>query len=305
MLEAALVALRFVQYGGAAILLGTSLFFLYALPRTGPGAAAERNWPRRVVACGAAALLVASLLGLVVQTAAMAGSWAEGLKPSSLAFVVSEMELGRSSLVRASAAALGLAAVLVIKPGPRLWAGLSALGAAACVSFAWMGHAGASEGPAAFVHLVGDMLHALAAAIWVGALVAFAILVSGRQKPDGSQQTLARALRGFSSVGSGLVAVLIVTGLTNSWFLVGPAGLQGLWTTPYGQVLAAKLLVFLAMLGLAGANRFRLAPAISGPGASPAGFAALRRSLFLETLAAFAALALVAWLGTLAPISSL
>jgi putative copper resistance protein D len=92
----------------------------------------------------------------------------------------------------------------------------------------------------------------------------------------------------------------------NSWFLVGPDHLASLFTTPYGQVLLVKLLLFAAMLGLAGLNRFRLTPALGqaldAGGASA--LASLQRSLALETAAAFLVLALVAWLGTLPPVSS-
>ena len=36
MIEGAIVALRLLQYAGAAILLGSSLFFVYALPAAEP-----------------------------------------------------------------------------------------------------------------------------------------------------------------------------------------------------------------------------------------------------------------------------
>jgi putative copper resistance protein D len=59
-------------------------------------------------------------------------------------------------------------------------------------------------------------------------------------------------------------------------------------------------------VGLAASNRLLLTPALerslrSGEPSAPA-VTALRRSVFAETLAAGAVLALVAWLGTLAPI---
>ena len=52
------------------------------------------------------------------------------------------------------------------------------------------------------------------------------------------------------------VSVLILTGLVNSWFLVG--SISALITTAYGQLLLAKLVLFAGMLGLATANRFWL-----------------------------------------------
>jgi putative copper resistance protein D len=307
-LETTLIALRLVQYSGAMILLGSSLFFIYALPRTGLASAGNLPWPKRLIVVGATALLAASLLGLIAQTAMMAGSIEEGLKPSSLGFVMTGTGLGRASLVRAGAAALAFAAILVLKPGLRLWSFAAGLGTVACASLAWMGHGAATEGPGGPVHLVADILHAIAAAVWIGALAAFLALLLKRMPSEAASHALYNALHGFSGVGAGLVAGLVATGLINSWFLVGPARLQGLWTTPYGQLLVAKLALFVAMISLAAANRFRhtpgLAKALDGADLPSGALAALRRSVLLETTAAFLVLFLVAWLGTLAPISA-
>jgi putative copper resistance protein D len=109
-------------------------------------------------------------------------------------------------------------------------------------------------------------------------------------------------------MGSIAVALIVLTGLVNSWFLVGPDRLTDFWTTLYGQVLLAKLLAFAGMLGFAASNRYRLTPALGhalDAGASPAiPLSALRRSLVMETLIAFVVLALVAWLGTLPPVTA-
>jgi putative copper export protein len=115
-------------------------------------------------------------------------------------------------------------------------------------------------------------------------------------------------LSSISGVGSTAVALIMLTGLVNSWFLVGPGRLADIWTTPYGQVLLAKLVVFAGMLGLAASNRYRLTPALGGAlgaGISPLdSLSALRRSIVLETAAAFVVLGLVAWLGTLPPVAT-
>ena len=114
-------------------------------------------------------------------------------------------------------------------------------------------------------------------------------------------------MRRFSGVGSVLVAVLVVTGLVNSWILIGPSRLESLWTSPYGRILSLKLVLFVAMLGFAAANRFRLAPAFGRALAQVTPHAEmllLRRSIMLETLLGFAVLFLVAWFGTLAPPAS-
>jgi hypothetical protein len=78
------------------------------------------------------------------------------------------------------------------------------------------------------------------------------------------------------------------------------------FSSPYGQLLIAKLGLFGLMLALAAANRYRLSPLLERvhvSGEHATAIAALRRSLFVETCCAFLILALVAWLGTLGPMT--
>jgi putative copper resistance protein D len=94
--------------------------------------------------------------------------------------------------------------------------------------------------------------------------------------------------------------------LINSWFLVGVDRLAEAWATPYALVLIAKVVIFIGMLGLAASNRYRLTPALASAlenGTRSKALTALKVSLVSETLAAVVVLALVAWLGTLAPAS--
>jgi len=308
MIEAALVVVRLAQYAGAAILFGSPLFMLYVLPRGSGPSTADDGWPRRLVLFGAALAFVGAAFGLVVQTATMAGAFAEAIKPASLGFMVSETTLGRAAVMRALAALLAFVLILVLKPRRSAWATAAALGGVVAASLAWMGHGAATEGPGASLHLVSDVLHSLAASVWIGALVMFLMMLlrSGRS-PDATR-ALHAALHGFAGLGSLLVAVLLATGLVNSWFLVGPSRITGLLTTDYGRLLSLKLVLFAAMLGLAAANRFRLTPALGvqleGSGDPGTALARLRSSLLLETAAGVGVLALVAWLGTLAPVAA-
>lgn len=306
MLEPAVIALRLLQYAGAMILFGSSLFALYALPTQGLGSAPETRWFRPLLIWSGVGLLLASLAGLVAQTSVLAGSFGEGLKLSSLGAVVG-MGLGRAALIRAVAAALAVAVLVARKADRNALVASAALGGIICASFAWMGHGAATEGPGGTIHLVADILHALAAGAWVGALVAFGGLLGRRGKSVQLDGLLHTALHRFSGVGSGLVAVLVASGLVNSWFLVGPERLSGLWTTPYGQLLSLKLVLFVGMLALAAANRFRHTPALGAAlttGTREPALRALRRSLMLETGLAIAVLGLVAWFGMLAPVSA-
>ena len=309
MLEPAVIALRLLQYVGATVLMGSSLFFLYALPRTRADGARCPPFARRLIAVAAGLLAVGSAFGLVAQTSLLAGSVPEGLRPESLQAVIG-MDLGRAAVVRIGAALLALLAVVAVRPGRLSWAVLALLGAITTASFAWSGHAAASEGAAKAVHLVSDVAHAWAAAAWIGALVAFFLLLRPRAIEPASVIELHDALKAFAGVGAILVAVLIATGVINSWFLIGPDNVQGLLTTPYGQLLGLKVLLFVTMLVLAAANRFRLTPALGGVLTADqhdrtSALAALRRSVTVEAAIGALVLALVAWFGTLAPPSAL
>lgn len=308
MLEPAVILLRLVQYAGAMILFGSSLFLVYALSADGQGSGAQLGWSRRLLAWSAAGLLAASVLGLLAQTSILAGSIREGLTPASLSAVITSMSIGPSALARAGAGAIALAALATQRPGRILWWTCAGLGAVACASFAWMGHGAATEGPPGLLHLAADVLHALAAGAWIGALVVFFGLLRRRSGDVDLDRALHKALHRFSGVGSALVATLVATGLVNSWFLVGPTRLPRLWTTPYGQLLSLKLALFVGMLALAATNRFRHTPALGaalgGARSRRPALQALRRSLLWESALSLAVLGLVAWLGTLAPVSA-
>ena len=92
----------------------------------------------------------------------------------------------------------------------------------------------------------------------------------------------------------------MLTGLINNAFLVGwdlPKALG----TPYGKILAAKLMLFTAMLLLAAMNRYRHTPALELHPGDRRVLSNLSFSILLETAAGFGVLGAVSWLGTLAP----
>ncbi|MFX5578711.1 CopD family protein, partial [Acinetobacter baumannii] len=60
-------------------------------------------------------------------------------------------------------------------------------------------------------------------------------------------------------MGTLIVGSLVITGALNYWLIVGPT-VTGLFSSPYGQLLIAKLGLFGLMLALAAANRYRLSP---------------------------------------------
>ncbi|KAK0338878.1 hypothetical protein LTR94_036782, partial [Friedmanniomyces endolithicus] len=74
--------------------------------------------------------------------------------------------------------------------------------AAALATLAWNGHGAASEGSTGWLHLTADILHLLAAGLWVGALFGLLLLMARRaEEIDAAHLRLThRALHGFGSV---------------------------------------------------------------------------------------------------------
>ncbi|MDI1327744.1 MAG: copper homeostasis membrane protein CopD [Brevundimonas sp.] len=304
MLEVAVIGLRWLQYSGAVVLLGAPLFLLYSFRDSN---SPNLVWARPTLIVAASVVVLGSLAGLVAQTAVMAGSLSEALKPASLSFMVTGMALGMAMVARAVAAGLALVAMVSLKPGRALWIGLATAGVIVSASFAWTGHAAGTEGPGALLHLTAAMIHAVSAALWLGALAALTILMLRRTTTD--DPAIHRSLRGFAGWGTLAVALLVLSGLGNSWFMVGPARVTGLGTSLYGQLLIAKFALFALMLAIAASNRFRLTPALGAVlrgGEDPRqALRRLRLNIIAETVIGAVLLAVVAVMGTLAPPSSM
>lgn len=300
---------RFLQYAGACGLFGSALFYLMLLPSNGKASASALRWPKPLLMSSALLLFSGALLSLAAQSATMNGIALDKLDVPSVSLVLTDTNWGHAITVRIALSLLTLMTVTIFKPSRHLWQVTCLLGALLLASFAWTGHGASTQGAGGVIHLIADIVHLIAAGVWLGALATFLALICLPKTQDSEQQTaLCHALKNFSGTGSALVAVLIVSGLINSYFLVGIAHLDQLFQTPYGILLTLKLVVFVAMLVLAGLNRFRLTPALEealNAGDTDRALSALRLSLAFETLAGLTVLALVATFGMMEPPSAL
>jgi putative copper resistance protein D len=297
------IAIRFALYANLMVLFGWPLFALYRSRDEASGPSRSQLLSLTLVA----ALL--SVAGMLAMTAAMSGVAIIDVDRGSIAAMVFETSMGVAWLVRMAELATIAALAFVRSPVVRL--AKVAFAAAALASLAWTGHGAAGEATKGMVQLVADIVHLLAAGAWIGALVALGLMVARNASRLTSADFISmyHALDGFSNAGTVIVALLIITGSINTWILVGPAGVGLLGSDPYVQLLAFKLALFAAMLGLAAMNRFRLTPELLrdlDAGAVPSGAQrALRRSIAIEAGLAASVLAIVAWLGTLVPPASL
>src|SRR5262245_4664115 len=110
--------------------------------------------------------------------------------------------------------------------------------------------------------VAADAGHLIAAGLWGGGLLAlFWILYSGVKKSILPLSWAAETVRRFSRLAFGSVAVLVLTGLYQSWIQVGD--LTTLLGTDYGRVLLLKLVLISAMLGFGALNYLASRPAAS------------------------------------------
>jgi putative copper resistance protein D len=287
------IGLRFAAYADLMLLAGLAL-----------GGGLGRHAP----AIGGRVIGWAAVLGLVITVAqfgatclAMTGNDPAALDREMLAFMAFETPMGMSHIVRA--AVLGLLAFLCTGRAQR--PAIAMLAIVALGSLAWSGHAGASEAALGGVHRSSDIVHLVAGAIWIGALVMFARILLIDFETPGAAMSAISALERFSGIGTIIVVAIVVTGSISLVAIVGIEGLSATFRTAYGQLLLLKLVLFGAMLGLAGFNRWRLVPdikaALDGEG-EVAARRRLRLAVLAETTLAFLILAIVAILGTLSPI---
>lgn len=299
------IALRFATYADLMVLFGVPLFAIQVVgPRERAGWLERRYARLAAAAAGLGAVL--AWLGLMVMARQMVGAEDfAGVTRHVLGMILTRTDAGVSWAVRIAALAVCIAAAVAVRKSPNLRLGVFwGAGAVALATLAWVGHGAMDDGLRGAVHLSADVLHLLAAGAWVGALVGFVVLSRGTHASDvQAVATLERSAAGFARMGVLIVAALFVSGAIN-YVLVAGASWRPLFTTLYGELLAAKLAVILLMLGLAAANRYRFGPRLTGAnGAADRATAvrALRRSLATEAAFGFVVLALVAWLGVLSP----
>ena len=313
-----MVYVRAIHFAATLMAVGVVFFAVFvAAPalRAAPDDTRVRAalWPKLAfIAWFSLVLAIGSgAVWLVLTAAAMSGEAPADVFSDGIWWtVLSQTHFGLAWTTRFIFACI-LAAIFVpllsAKPS-RYWVDTAAVIVASAFAgaLAWAGHAVGGQDVEAVVHPAADILHLVAAAAWVGALVPLALLLTTVDKDDASVAIARTAVLRFSTLGVTAVGTLLLTGIVNSWYLVGSvAALTG---TYYGQLLLAKIALFFAMVAIAAVNRQWLTPRLmqSAGETERATFAAmsqLRRNAVIEALAGAAIICIVAVLGTKAPAS--
>jgi putative copper resistance protein D len=253
-----LVLVRFVHYATSLVLFGLVLFPFYAYP---PATSRDGGSRALAISLSVSLLVLASgILWFIGVATSMTGgdvTW------ETARFVLTDTSFGAVALLRlgATITVIGTLTLLVKGPSKKLELLLLAICAILLGGLAGVGHTQIEDSEARAVHTLSDSLHLVAAGAWLGGLVGLLDLAvtSFRGKKEAERDACEAALR-FSKMGYAAVAILVVSGLINSWFLVG--SFTNLVTTTYGRLLLLKLVLFSAMVMFAGFNRFFVVPTL-------------------------------------------
>ncbi|MBV8538586.1 MAG: copper homeostasis membrane protein CopD [Alphaproteobacteria bacterium] len=300
--------IRAVHLGASVLPAGLYLFaVLVARPaaRASPDAGGApdelRLWIIHLSRWCVVLAFVSGALWLGVEAVSMSGEpLGRALAPSVLATVLGSTFFGRLWILRAGL--LAVLALCVFRPGVRQKSAVSdAVGLAVSLGFAltlaWVGHAAGIEGGEGAALLAAQIAHVAATAGWLGALPALAVVLALARTRPSSLGFAAAATRRFSPLGMVWVAVLVASGIVNSWVLVGT--IPGLVGTAYGRLLLLKLALVLAMLCLAALNRLWLTPNLDRYPRRALG--ALAATISLETALGAGVLVVVGALGASTP----
>lgn len=244
---------RGLGYVGLLVAAGVAAFTVLFLPRDG-GADRSRARLRPVarVAAGVAALgwglavpLVALYqLGVPVSAITDGSTWS-ALAPAE--YVVPAVVIAGLALAAGALPASGA-------PG-RNRTGLVLAGTVLAVTApAFTGHTRAAT-PEALVIGV-DVLHLAAGTLWLGGLVAIALVLGDLARGGSGAVVLGR----FSTWAAGLLAVLVVAGTVLAWRIAG--SWDALLDSGYGALLLVKVLAALVAVAIAAWNRYALMPRV-------------------------------------------
>ena len=266
---------RALDYLAIALLLGGLAFLLIAWrPAFAALTGAESRWQlasrgfaeRIRLLLSVAVLLGAlvSVLGVLLQGATAAGVSLWASLNHTIVRDTLESRFGTVWGLRAiDWVLLGVLLTLTARAQrPSRWL-LSAIGIGAAylaIVPALSGHASIQSPTAIF--FPADVLHVLAASVWVGGIACLLLALPAAtrelERPERSRLLLATLMR-FSPLALGAVIAIAATGVVQAYIDV--RSLHGLLHTTYGILILAKTALLLALIGLGWVNRERVIPA--------------------------------------------
>ena len=269
-----------VRWVGTTMMLAAALFGvggLVFLALVMAGRRSEVRWAFALVRGSAVVLIAGSLIQVAGRsTMRQDGDWAAGLSPSAIGDLLGSGSYGlavglrvlggllilfglRAAYASAPRAALGAApqeqedpvVTAAVRRSP-----LAILGAGLyLVSFLFDGHTVTSE-PRGLLW-VSDTVHVLAAATWAGGIAMLATVLWRRQRAHRAWDAAYLAVR-FSVIAGAAVVLAGIAGIGLTIAIIDEP--DQLWTTTWGRVLIAKVVLVAIVAAIGAYNHFRLIP---------------------------------------------
>ena len=225
-----LLYVRAIHFAATMLAAGVVFFAVFVAAPAWRGVASNGGVAVKVRAglaviawIGLALAVISGAVWLVLTAAAMSDQPAVQVFGDGVLWtVLSQTTFGRDWLVR-FVLACALAAILPALLSPRNhktpWIEVAAavLAATFAGALAWSGHAAGGLGGEAVIHPAADVLHLIAAAAWVGALLPLIVLFAAVGADDASLAIARTATTRFSILGIVSVGTLLVTGIVNTY----------------------------------------------------------------------------------------
>ncbi|EAE2472829.1 copper resistance protein CopC [Listeria innocua] len=235
-----------ILYIGFSLFIGMLVFGLGLYPRKEQLTAKITTRLKKIIWFALAFLGMALLMQLFVQTSITTGvSISESFQPDKLAAFLTTKTgyIWLSELI--SWLMLVIFTVIMVRKNKQ-WSWFALLTESALIGYlifakAQNGHAAASADK--IVSITADMLHMIAASVWVGGIL---VLLFVLPKTGKAREVWSR----FAIIAIIAVASILVSGLLMAVMNIGQ--MSNLFTTNYGQILLFKIGLFLlmALLGL-------------------------------------------------------
>ncbi len=316
---------RWIIYIGIAVFAGGLLFETMIASRVARAedehqsfAFAQQTSNRFTTAALAAiaVVVVAQIAQLILQSSIAFDLPIYAIYPNQLADVVSGSDWGRYWSWRFTAAILAALALLVasrlIRDARRSSdpdyleeaslvtetpVGIAAIAFSGIylLLIALTSHNAATPGDIRWFAIATDLIHIIAATIWVGGIAYLLVAATSRSADQSSRTAFLQLATRFAPLAIFATTILVTSGIVSSLMQVTiPEALN----TPYGRVLGAKVLLLVILIALAIRNNRSVARS-TNPDATVAN--SLRRYISIELAVAFAVLLATAGLASLEP----
>jgi copper transport protein len=273
-LRIAFPVVKYLGYAGLVLLIGPAMVLALLWPQR-----LSRARPSRLAWLGLGLVALSTVGDLFLQAPySTGGGYFDG---AALRDVLGST-FGTAHLIRIgvlAAAAFLLRPLLSGRSGVADRGLLVVLGVIGLATWPISGHPGAS--PVPVVSVVVDMAHLAGMAVWLGGLVMLAAFLFRQAAP----RELGAILPVWSRWATLAVTTLFLAGVVQA--LVEISTVNALFTTAYGQLIIAKVVLFAAVIGVAGFSRNQVRKRAAPDDPRP-----LRRAVLIEVAGIAVVLAL-------------